>query len=128
MSRGNSHRIPRNGRKKGKAGSKGNSGNNLEPKLQNVRQVEDDSFMGFLEEVAASGAVMLAPTNKFKHAVIGIDTEGRYVYSRERILDVFMKDGMSLDEADEFCSYNTERALVYVEEEKRPIILAFIRP
>lgn len=100
----------------------------MESKLSNVREVIDHSFVGFIEEVAATGAVMLAPKDKFKSAVVGVDINGRIVYSREDILEVFVKDGMSLDEADEFCSYNTERALNYVEEEKRPIILAFLRP
>lgn len=126
MPRSTPPRLPKAWRKKNKGIRKTNVRHNLEPKLQKVREIESE--VGYLEEIAAEGAVMLAPTEKFRDAIIGLDIHGRFVYSRERILECFMKDGMSLDEADEFCSYNTERALDYVEEEKRPIILAFEMP
>ena len=100
----------------------------MEPKLPKVRQVREDGFYKFIEELACEGAVMLAPLDKFRHCIIGVTSQGLILYSREKIVEVFMDDGMTLEEADEYCSYNTERAIEYVEEEKRPIIVAFEIP
>lgn len=58
----------------------------------------------------------------YADCVVGIDAEGRVIYSYERMVDhLIIADGMTRDEAMEFIDYNTVRALDYMGE-KAPVI------
>ncbi len=47
-------------------------------------------------------------------AIIGASTDGRVVYDRTKLVEHFMNhDDMMLEEAEEWVSYNIERALPY---------------
>jgi len=56
-------------------------------------------------------------------ALIGISSDGRAVYSYDKMVDYLMngEDGMSLEDAEEFISYNTIRSLPYIQNS--PIIV-----
>lgn len=55
-------------------------------------------------------------------SIIGIDIDGRAVYSLERMAESLMEtDNMTYDEAIEFIDYNAARSLPYVEN--GPIIV-----
>ena len=46
-------------------------------------------------------------------AVMGISTDGRLVYSVEKMIEILMRDGdMSVDDATEWLEYNTFNAYV----------------
>lgn len=51
----------------------------------------------------------------FDDAIVGITVDGRVVYDYERMVACLMKnDGISEEDAVDFISYNTLRALSYV--------------
>lgn len=70
------------------------------------------------------GQVMLEPQIVFNKAIIGLTHENQLVYSEHMIIESMAKEWeMSLDDASEFYEYNTLRALPYVPQEKRPVIV-----
>lgn len=59
----------------------------------------------------------------YTSAVVGVDEDGRVVYSYEKMVKhLVKKDKMTEEEAMEFIDYNTIRALPY-EGKKRPIVV-----
>ena len=61
----------------------------------------------------------------YDDAIIGVDENGRVIYSYEMMAKCLMKeDGMSYEEACEFIDYNTIRALPYASSMGvRPIVI-----
>lgn len=56
-------------------------------------------------------------------AIVGIDSNGRLIYSWDKMIEHLKEvDGMEEEDAIEFISYNTERALPYAGE-MAPIIM-----
>lgn len=56
-------------------------------------------------------------------AVVGTSSDGRVIYDYEKMLDYLVEhEGMRYEEAADFLSYDTMRALPYMGE-KAPIIL-----
>lgn len=56
-------------------------------------------------------------------AVVGISEEGRVIYSFDKMVDyLIVVDGMDPEDACDFISYNTLRALPYAGE-KAPIVM-----
>lgn len=76
-----------------------------------------------------SAVIVLEPRSTFDRAIVGLaDTAAGYqvVYSEKKIIRAFIKvDGMTEEEAAEYYSYNTVRALPYMAGPKRviPLIL-----
>jgi len=62
-----------------------------------------------------------------KDALVGtsLNNHGNEVaaYSYVKIIQVHIANGMSQEEAQEWHSYNTERALLYIPKENRPIVV-----
>lgn len=59
----------------------------------------------------------------YEDAIIGVSEDGRVVYDYDKMVASLMsKDGMTMDEAVDFISYNTIRALAYAGE-KAPIVM-----
>ena len=59
----------------------------------------------------------------FEPALIGVTTDGTAVYDYEKMLEVLVvRDGMTEEEAADYISYNTLRALPYAGE-MAPIII-----
>lgn len=50
-----------------------------------------------------------------EECIIGIDTNGRAVYSFEKMIRSLMKDGMDDIDAIEWIEYNTIRSLPYID-------------
>lgn len=60
----------------------------------------------------------------FDNSIIGVTTTGHVVYAFDSMVKELMKDDdMSESEAVDFIDYNTLRALPYVDEEIRPIVI-----
>lgn len=78
-----------------------------------------------LIENATRGALVLEPQSTFNHALVGVTSDGRLVYSEEKIILALQEqDGMDYEEALEFYEYNTVRALAYEKAKVAPIILS----
>lgn len=59
----------------------------------------------------------------YDNAIVGTDTNGRVIYSFEKMVDCLMADDkMTYDEAVEFIEYNTIRAIPYAGE-MAPIVM-----
>ena len=75
-----------------------------------------------LLEFGYEGAVILR-NHDYETAVIGVDTEGRVVYSFEKMVKYLIdNEKMTEEEAIEWIEYNTIRALPYMGG-KAPIIV-----
>ena len=95
----------------------------------------EDRRKGIIEAVVGWAedndfTVMLLGTDEDRHgyadAILGTISEPRpaVVYLRSKVVEVFVEQGMSEEEADEWYEYNTVRALPYIsEEDGRPIIV-----
>lgn len=74
----------------------------------------DDLFEMYPESIKLDG---------FDNCIVGVDTDGRYIYSMFRMVEQLMTaDGMDEDEAYDYISYNTIRALPYAGD-GAPIIV-----
>lgn len=68
----------------------------------------------FLTDFGYEGTIVLENPD-YVGAVIGVDDEGRLVYSYDKMVQCLVdEDGMSYEEAAEFIDYNTIRALPYM--------------
>ena len=75
-------------------------------------------------ENANPKALVLEPRETFNLALVGVSTDGRLVYSEDKILGALQdKDGMSYEEALDYYQDNTVRALEYAKASVTPIIL-----
>lgn len=81
-----------------------------------------------LIENASDKALILEPQSTFNHALIGVTTDGRLVYSEDKIL-VALQDieGMTYEEALDYYGYNTVRSLAYGKATVTPVIIAHSR-
>lgn len=60
----------------------------------------------------------------FDSAVIGVDYYGRLIYDYDRMIEELMEaDDISYEDAVDFISYNTLRALDYIPSDMKPIVL-----
>ena len=58
--------------------------------------------------------------------IVGIDVNGRAIYSYEKMLTQLIEEGMDDIEASEYLEYNTFRTLPYIDNQtgnKSPIIM-----
>ena len=71
-----------------------------------------------------SEEALLFDDPSFDNSIMGIDTNGRVIYSFSDMIEELMEDDeISYDEAIEFIEYNTIRSLAYQSEGLAPIIL-----
>jgi hypothetical protein len=71
-------------------------------------------------------ALLLGTETEFDPALLGTaerDGNTVAVYSRERIIDCLIRDGMELEDAEEWCTYNIEGACF---GEHAPIIVTTV--
>lgn len=68
-------------------------------------------------------AILLEPQSIYNTAILGYDTEGRVVYSVEKILDALAKDGMTWDEAYEYFEFNTLGTFIGMNNPNKPIFI-----
>ncbi len=67
------------------------------------------------------GAVVFVDSD-YLEAVVGYDEEGRVVYHYDLMIQCLVDEGMDEEEAIEWISYNTIRALPYMGD-KAPLII-----
>jgi len=79
-----------------------------------------------LEELLSNAdpkSLRLEPSTTFDRAILGLTSDGRIVYSENRILLALQEvDGMEYEEALEWYEYNTARGVAYAGK-KAPIII-----
>lgn len=69
-------------------------------------------------------ALVLEPRETFSRALVGVTSEGRLVYSEDKILQALQDvEGMDYEEALDYYSYNTIKALAYEKATVAPIII-----
>lgn len=72
---------------------------------------------------ADSKALRLEPSTTFDRAILGLTSDGRIVYSENKIILALQDvDGMEYEEALEFYEYNTSRGVAYAGK-KAPVII-----
>ncbi len=72
--------------------------------LDSVEDVVD--FLETLHEDEA-GTIILEPQDEWNYAIKGYHKpSNRLIYDGEKVLDIYMNDGMSRDDAMDFVSYN----------------------
>lgn len=60
----------------------------------------------------------------YDSAIVGLTSSGQVVYDYDLMLESLMlHDNMSMEEAMDFISYNTERSLSYLSNPQKPIIM-----
>ena len=61
----------------------------------------------------------------YDDSIVGISTKGNLIYSFDKMVNEFGEENpeMSIEEILDFIGYNTIRALDYMSEEKKPIII-----
>ena len=75
--------------------------------------------------LASPKALVLEPRSTFNNALVGVSSDGRLVYSEDKIMGALQDiDGMSYEEALDYYQFNTVRALEYVKGSVSPIILS----
>jgi hypothetical protein len=78
-----------------------------------------------LIESASDKALVLEPQSTFNAALVGVSSDGRLVYSEDKILGALQDiDGMSYEEALDYYEANTVRGIAYAKGSVSPIILA----
>lgn len=81
----------------------------------------DDLCNALLEQGYEDTIVLL--DLDYTNAVIGIDDDGRLIYSYDLMVEFLChEDGMTREEAEEFINYNTLRALPYMGD-KHPLVI-----
>lgn len=68
--------------------------------------------------------VIVFDNPSYTTAFIGLSNDNRAVYDYDRMLEYLVEqDDMSYEDAADFISYNTERALDYMSDGNKPIIV-----
>lgn len=82
----------------------------------------NEKLRQYIKEYNEDAVVFDNPS--FDGSIIGISTEGHVIYDLcSMIQELSIDDQMSYEEASEFIDYNTLRALPYITEGTKPIIL-----
>lgn len=85
--------------------------------MENKDKIEE------LMSLADPKALRLEPKETFDRAILGLTSDGRIVYSENKILLALQDvEGMEYDEALEWYEYNTSRGVAYAGK-KAPIII-----
>lgn len=71
-------------------------------------------------DCGAEGSVML---DGYEDAAIGITTDNAVVYSYGDMIEVFCREGMTTEEAADWISYNTLRAIPYISDGQKPVVI-----
>lgn len=106
--------------------SDGLSDDCFEEKLTNMimqkEQTEQDFFVEQASEINPD-AIVLEPRSTFNPAIIGIDPDGRIVYSANKIIEQFKLDGMTTEEAIEYFEYNTLGTIQPMSDPNKPFFV-----
>ena len=86
---------------------------------------KDEELEAFISDTCPSAVFIGTETTRrgYFQAIVGLDTNnGRIIYSRSRLVEAFMQEDMSEEDAAEWISYNIDRSLPYMGEHA-PIIM-----
>ena len=82
--------------------------------------LEDNGYS--IEDLKESGTIMFRNPD-FSTAIVGVDYYNRVVYDYEKMLDYLVKyENMTYEDAADFISYDTLRALDYISGNK-PVVM-----
>lgn len=77
-----------------------------------------------IEQYAQDNEMQIVLIDGYDNSILGITDNGQCIYDYENMIYELMKDNKwSRTEAEEWYSYNTERALFSIPVNQRPIIL-----
>ena len=77
-----------------------------------------------LIELANPKSLVFEPRSTFNTALVGVSSDGRLVYSEDKIILALQEiDGMEYEEALDYYEHNTVRSLSYAKGTVTPIIL-----
>lgn len=81
--------------------------------MEKLKMVDIEELKGINEELIYLGD----KPEQYKDAIVGITYDGNHViYSVEKFVECLMKEGMTQEDAEEWVSYNTARAIAYMGE------------
>ena len=70
--------------------------------------------------------IIILDNPSYDNSILGIDIDDRIVYDYDKMICELMKDNdLSMEDAIDFCEYNTLRALSYIDQKSRPIVLFY---
>ena len=68
--------------------------------------------------------VIIFDNPAYDNSIIGISDDDRVVYSYDSMVrELAEEDGIGLEDAEDFVSYNTIRALSYISDKNKPIVV-----
>ena len=77
-----------------------------------------------IEEYAQENEITIILIDGYDNSILGISDDGQAIYDYESMIYELMDDNdWSREEAEEWYSYNTERALFSFSTKERPIIM-----
>ena len=86
-------------------------------------QTEQEYILDQVSEINPD-SIVLEPRSTFNRAIIGIDPDGRVVYSSNKIIRAFMdEDGMTEEEAIEYFEYNTLGTIQPMDNPNKPLFV-----
>ncbi len=86
-------------------------------------QTEQEYILDQVSEINPD-SIVLEPRSTFNCAIIGIDPDGRVVYSSNKIIRAFMdEDGMTEEEAIEYFEYNTLGTIQPMDNPNKPLFV-----
>ena len=104
-----------------------NQENQENQKNQNTAAAQtDDVSMDIREQICDLGCenAIVFDDPSYDSAIIGLTSTGQIVYNYDLMVESLVThDGMTVEEAIDFISYNTERSLGYMYDENKPIIM-----
>lgn len=78
-----------------------------------MKMVDIEELKGINEELIYLGDM----PEQYKDAIVGVTYDGNHIiYSVEKFVGCMMKEGMTQEDAEEWVSYNTARAIPYMGE------------
>ena len=82
----------------------------------------NNELRDYIAEEHEESVVFNVPS--YDNAIVGLSDDGRVIYDYDLMVKELTNDtALTEDEAIQFIKYNTIRALPYIEEAVRPIIL-----
>lgn len=82
----------------------------------------EESIRALIRQETADAIIFNNPS--YDKSIVGFDTQHRLVYDYHRMIQELMSDEhLTEDEAISFIDYNTLRALPYIPESVRPIVI-----
>jgi hypothetical protein len=87
--------------------------------MEGTKEKATKDFIEYISQNSPESVIL----NGLDHGIVGMDVDGHVVYSYEKCVEILMeRDGMTLEEAEEWLDYNTVRAIPYMGD-MRPVMM-----